>query len=233
MNMIKLKYHVKKLLSNLRIGPFHSLSALSAALEFGPWALEHGLGQELAGSEALHCFVNNELGADTPISYLEFGVYKGASIKRWTSLNTHPDSRFAGFDTFHGLPEDWHNFTVTPKGTFDVGGDIPQVNDPRLRFFKGLFQETLPGFLKTFSPQSRLLIHCDADIYSATLYVLTSLNAWLVPGSIIIFDDFTSYNNEFRAFMNFTQAYVQLKYKVLGSCVSQRKFLSPLAIKII
>jgi hypothetical protein len=37
----------------------------------------------------------------------------------------------------------------------------------------GLFQESMPGFLKTFQPTSRLSIHCDADLYSATLYVLS------------------------------------------------------------
>lgn len=56
-------------------------------------------------------------------------------------INTCPDSRFFGFDTFEGLPEDW-TAGNTRKGGFDVGGAVPDLPDPRVRFVKGLFQET-------------------------------------------------------------------------------------------
>ena len=48
----------------------------------------------------------NHIG-DQPINYLEFGVHKGESFAKWLELNPHKDSRFAGFDTFTGLPTDW------------------------------------------------------------------------------------------------------------------------------
>src|ERR1700712_3448156 len=42
----------------------------------------------------------------TPINYLEFGVADGYSFHWFMKEMQHPESRFNGFDTFTGLPED-------------------------------------------------------------------------------------------------------------------------------
>ena len=47
----------------------------------------------------------------------------------------------------------------------------------------------------------------DADLYSATLYALTSLAPYLKPGDIIFFDEFVVPTHEFKAFLDFTQSY--------------------------
>ena len=42
-----------------------------------------------------------EAGCSTePINYLEFGVYTGESLRKWTALSNNTDSRFYGFDSF-------------------------------------------------------------------------------------------------------------------------------------
>lgn len=147
------------------------------------------------------------IGAD-PIDYLEFGVYQGGSIKHWVTANTHPDSRFVGFDTFEGLPEQWKRINdKMGRSAFDVGGALPDVTDSRVSFVKGLFQDTLGGFLETFEPRSRLVVHCDADLYSSTLFTLTRCADILVPGSIVVFDEFSSVLNEFAALADFCSAY--------------------------
>jgi len=38
---------------------------------------------------------------------LEFGVWQGESTRFFAGLNRSPSSRFYGFDSFEGLPEDW------------------------------------------------------------------------------------------------------------------------------
>ncbi|HEV2386559.1 MAG TPA: TylF/MycF/NovP-related O-methyltransferase [Candidatus Acidoferrales bacterium] len=143
------------------------------------------------------------------IDYLEFGVAEGDSIRRWTDLNTNAGSRFFGFDSFRGLPEDWKLAgRAIPRGSFGTGGRTPLIEgDARVRWIVGLFQETLPAFLQDFHPENQLVIHLDADLYSSTLYVLSALNDILGPGAIVIFDEFASFDNEFRALQDFSSAF--------------------------
>lgn len=148
-----------------------------------------------------------------PIDYLEFGVWQGAATDEWRKLNTDPESRFVGFDTFEGLPEDWE--ANHPKGTFDTGGAIPKIDDPRVSFVKGLFQDTLRDFLKTFEPRNRLVVNVDCDLYSATLFVLGTLDRYFKPGTIIIFDDFYSMNHETKAFIDYDRSFGR-KWRALG-----------------
>lgn len=142
-----------------------------------------------------------------PINYLEFGVHEGDSFKRWLTLDKSPQSRFWGFDTFTGLPTDWTK--DRPKGYFNVDGQTPVVNDSRASFVAGLFQETLPHFLKTFPNDKRLVIHNDSDLYSSTHYVLSKLDDFITPGAIIIFDEFASPLHEFRAWNDYTGAFMR------------------------
>ena len=121
---------------------------------------------------------------------------------------------FFGFDTFTGLPEDWS--TTYPLGHFDTGGRPPATDDPRVRFVKGLFQDTLPAFLADFAPRSRLIVHNDSDLYSSTLFCLTSLDRMITPGTIVIFDEFGDVMHEFRALQDYLASY-RRKVEVLCS----------------
>lgn len=138
------------------------------------------------------------------IDYLEFGVAQGYSFRWFMQQNLHPDSRFHGFDTFTGLPED---FGQLKKGHFANTDALPQIDDARGQFYQGLFQQTLPGFIASFKNTNRKVIMLDADLFTATLYVLGSLAPLLRPGDIIFFDEFAVPTHEFRAFHEFTEAY--------------------------
>lgn len=175
----------------------------------------------------------NEFIENNAISYCEFGVFEGASINYWSSINSNKDSRFYGFDTFSGLPEDWHNFTGgLQKGTFDTQGQLPNILDGRVSFYKGLFQETLPNFVSDYTSNRLLVINIDADLYSSTLFVLTQLDRKLVKGSIIIFDEFSSVLHEFRAFEDYCSAY-NVKFEVIASSKTSKSYYAHVAIRII
>ena len=124
---------------------------------------------------------------DDSIDFLEFGVWKGYSIKYFAKKNKNKDSIFVGFDSFEGLPTNWTR--NTPKGTFSVEGELPENEDKRITFIKGWFQNTLNDFIKNYQANKNLIVHYDADIFSATLYLLNQLDSLKIP-YIAIFDQF-------------------------------------------
>lgn len=160
----------------------------------------------------LYRYVADMIGP-APIDYLEFGVHQGESIREWAALNANPDSTFVGFDSFEGLPERW--WARRDAGHFSTGGAVPTIDDGRVRFVKGWFQDTLDGFLREFKPRHRLVINNDSDLYSSTLYTLTKLDALLVPGTLIFFDEFDDVQHEFRAWQDYCSAY-RRKFRALA-----------------
>ncbi|MBL7926599.1 MAG: class I SAM-dependent methyltransferase [Bacteroidia bacterium] len=161
----------------------------------------------------LYKHLNNLQGADKQITYLEFGVSQGHSFKWWVANNKNEHSVFCGFDTFEGLPEDWGMFKAGAMSTHNA---IPQIDGNRHKFIKGLFQQTLPDFIKAHDLSGPLVLHLDADLYSSTLYVLTSLAPHLKSGDILIFDEFSVPKHEFLAYTNFIQSYY-LQFELIAA----------------
>jgi len=149
---------------------------------------------------------------DTHINYIEFGVSKGASFRWWVDRIQHADARFYGFDTFSGLPEAWGPFK---KGDMGNDNEPPVIDDYRHTFYQGLFQQTLIPFLNSYKSDCRKVIHMDADIYSATLYVLTLITPYLEKGDIIFFDEFSVPLHEFKVLKEWSSSFY-INYKVLG-----------------
>jgi O-methyltransferase len=146
---------------------------------------------------ALHDYASEHIGRDLPITYLEFGVASGDSLRRACARFSHPESRMIGFDSFHGLPEDWlvgaRMERNIPKGTFAREGQPPRVEDARVSFVVGWFQNTVATFVQedlVIRRRCRTLIHFDADLYSSTLFLLATLWAQ-IPEYWFIMDDFT------------------------------------------
>ena len=161
----------------------------------------------------LHEFVVNEEIQNQEIDYLEFGVASGIAFKWWVEKNKNPQNRFYGFDVFTGLPED---FGVMKKKHYNTEGQTPKIDDSRVVFVKGLFQDSLPSFLDNYTSNKRKVIHMDADLYSSTLFVLTRLIPLLNKNDIIIFDEFGVPTHEFRAFSDIVSSY-HLKYELLAA----------------
>ena len=87
------------------------------------------------------------------------------------------------------------------KDAFSTGGRLPQIDDARVKFLKGLFQETLAKYV--LPDHDILVINIDCDLYSSASFVLKSLAKYLRRGTYIYFDEFCDRNNELRAFRDF------------------------------
>ncbi|WP_282046283.1 TylF/MycF/NovP-related O-methyltransferase [Roseibium album] len=143
--------------------------------------------------------VSDREGLSTiPLRYFEFGVHEGASLNWWSETNRHPASRFFGFDSFEGLPEDWS--TTKQAGYFSTDLKLPETDDARVDFVPGWFHRTLPLMLQKLETEDRAVIHMDADLYRSTIYPLCVIGSHLKDGDILIFDEFLDSSHEFRAF---------------------------------
>lgn len=212
----EIKKRLKERFATSGLPPSSRVEILNLFLELGQWLKANSFPAHFDSRYDLYRHIDREIIGGGPVDYLEFGVYRGDAIRFWSELNRHPDSRFFGFDTFEGLPEEWQFFTgAIPAGTWETGGKPPELGDARVTFIKGIFQETLPGFLKGYTPAHRLVINCDADLYTSTLYLLVTLNHLLVRGTTVIFDEFSTVH-EFRAFRDFTSAF-RRRYRLLAS----------------
>lgn len=200
-------------------GPLLDLLYLS---KISKWVQEHrsvkfndfpSPGWEYSKRYGLYEYVIGKEDLQKPIAFLEFGVAAGESFQWWVSHIHNKKSKFYGFDTFTGLPENWGGFKA---GAMTTGSRVPPLKDKRATFIKGLFQDTLPRFLSTHKIRARKVIHLDADLYSSTLYVLTTLAPYLRPGDVLFFDEFTVPRHEFLAFTEFVNSYY-LQFELLGA----------------
>jgi len=208
---------LRRLSSILLPKPSRLLKEINSNALMVEWSKKHTTEHIFGNRFQLYEMLNATILCQGKIDYLEFGVFRGESLFMWAELNNHPGSRFYGFDTFRGLPEKWDGISRTlPSEHFDTGGSIPPTDDRRVKFITGLFQDTLPSFLRDFKPQGRIVIHNDSDLYSSTLFCLTMLEGILASGSILLFDEFFSSSHEFQAFYDYAVAY-RREYRVVAA----------------
>ncbi len=118
--------------------------------------------------------------SSTTRPFYEFGVWRGIAfgylIKTFKSGY--------GFDTFEGLPEDWHQ---EKEGKYSSDGNIPKIDGGE--FIKGKFEDTLPKFFSEPRPLASV-INFDADLYSSTITALNFSKPVVDSKTILIFDEF-------------------------------------------
>jgi len=230
---ITTRTRVKRIVSRL-LPDSARLRLLAQLPALETWRCERARGVPLlvGGFELFEYLASHVIDPGTPVTYLEFGVFEGKSMRKWLSLNSNPKSSFVGFDTFSGLPDAWGFFHgQRSRGEFDAGGRAPAIDDPRVSFVPGLFQDTLPSFLASFAPKGRLVVNIDCDLYASALYVLTRCHDILVPGAIILFDEFSSVLHEFRALEDYCAAY-RRDYEVIGATVSAIGYYGQVAVRM-
>lgn len=137
----------------------------------------------------------------SPDGYLiEFGVGGGSFL---SAMAERTPREIWGFDSFHGLPEDWDAWDRI--GAFSTYGEIPIVPG-NCRLVAGLIQVTLPHWLDRH-PDPIAFVHFDLDLYSATSFALMMMKDRFAHGAILLFDEMLNKDrnlaHEGKAFMEF------------------------------
>lgn len=154
-----------------------------------------------------------------PGLYLEFGVFKGESIRYIAKKN--PGREIHGFDSFQGLPEQWaHN----PEGAFTTHGKMPKV-PANVRLWKGYFEDSLPPWCAQHTDTVAFL-HIDCDLRSSTQIIFDSLASRIRPGTVIVLDDYFNFPGwqddghavftDFLRQHNFSAEYIGYGFKELA-----------------
>lgn len=142
---------------------------------------------------------------------LELGVRQGVSTRVLASAT---DARLHAFDSFCGLPDAWH---TKGAGSFTTAGQVPSV-DGDVVFHVGLFSDTLPAYTAT-SIEIPRLVHIDSDLYESAATALTSLGPRLMPGVVLVFDEYLGNAHwradEYRAFQEAVETW-GLRYEYLA-----------------
>ena len=117
--------------------------------------------------------------------FYEFGVWRGEAFRYL--IKTF--KKGYGFDTFEGIPEDWHH---EKTGSYSSDGNIPQIEGGE--FIVGRFDDTLLTFFSESRPTASL-INFDADLYSSTICALNHSKPVIDQHTLLIFDEFLMNDN--------------------------------------
>lgn len=149
---------------------------------------------------------------------MEFGVASGRTIRNFA--RHLPDRMIHGFDSFEGLPESWS--WLFPAGSFAQSQPRVPAN---VILHQGWFDQTLPEWLAQ-NPGDIALLHIDCDLYSSTQTILNLVYDRLVPGTIIIFDEYLNHLgwelDEFAAWQQHVQAH-GISYEYIGRVGSHQQ----------
>jgi predicted O-methyltransferase YrrM len=145
----------------------------------------------------------------------EFGVWSGRTINMIAD-HLGEGRTVHGFDSFEGLQEDWNQ--QYRKGAFHTHGRLPQVRSS-VTLHKGWFEDTVPPFALSRKDEPVAFLHIDCDLYSSTKTIFDALGGRLVPGSVILFDEYFNYpewrEHEYKAFQELVQSR-SLEYRYIA-----------------
>jgi O-methyltransferase len=188
--------------------------------------------------EAVRYVSRHGIGGDV----VECGVWRGGSMML-AALELKrrgvADRELWLYDTFAGLPQPdagididilghraidgWESRTLPDGRTYwayadeaDVRSNMAKTDYPEalLRFVPGLVEETIPRL----APARITVLRIDTDWYASYRHVLRELYDRVVPGGVVIFDDYGHFRgarqavDEFRAERRITAPLLRIDY---------------------
>ncbi|OXS55868.1 dTDP-6-deoxy-L-hexose 3-O-methyltransferase [Cohnella sp. CIP 111063] len=153
---------------------------------------------------------------DLPGAVVECGVFKGASLLRFSMfrelLSSTYSKKIIGFDIFGKFPETNFEEDVRFRKQFiDGAGEnsiaveqLQEVLDRKginkqIELVKGDITETVPDYVRKHPELKISLLNLDTDIYEPCTVILEHLYPRLVKGGILIIDDYGTFPGETKA----------------------------------
>jgi hypothetical protein len=141
---------------------------------------------------------------DLPGDIVECGVFKGHGILFWARLiqifNPMSQRRAIGFDTFEGVPDTvkgesdrlhgkvFTNYSDVPRLVEEQATDLGLAH--RVQLVKGDATVSIAEFAKERPGFRVALLNIDFDVYEPCKAALEALIDRMVPGGIIMFDEY-------------------------------------------
>jgi len=173
--------------------------------------------------------------SEIPGSFIELGVFKGASFLKFLKLREllekGRERNFLAFDTFGDFPETAHpgdrekrKQFIESAGSKSISetefNDLLKIQglDKNVKTIAGDITKTLPSFLEG-NPEIRFaLIHLDVDIYEPCVAALHHCWPRLLRGGILVLDDYGFFPGTTEAVDNFFSEYEN--FEILSSPLS-------------
>ena len=152
---------------------------------------------------------------DLPGDIVELGVYRGATLMHWANFleirnmgdrqkQVFGFDNFKGFTSIHAKDGKTDRRVEKTLSGFDAGAFEAMLEDaisiydkdrfipykPRVVLVKGDIGETVPRFVKDHPGLRLCLVHFDADMYGPTQAGLKHLWPLVVPGGVVLFDEY-------------------------------------------
>jgi hypothetical protein len=149
-----------------------------------------------------------------PGEVVECGVYKAASLLRFLSfreLLESPDSRkVIAFDAFGRFPgaadRDDQAFIQRFEQAGGAGISVPELERVLTKksfrnteLVPGNINQSVPAYADAHPELRIALLHVDVDVYEPTVTILNHLFDRMVPGGLVVFDDYGKVAGETRA----------------------------------
>ena len=147
--------------------------------------------------------------SNLPGDVFELGVYKAASLVRLATFRASMENDFSrkivGFDAFGKFPtqgvslDEDLEFIENFEAAGGEGLNVDEVESvmsskgfSNIHLRKGNVMDSLPVYLDE-NPHTRIaFLHLDMDVKEPTAYALDQLFSRMVPGGLIVLDDYNS-----------------------------------------
>lgn len=185
------------------------LTPLDAVKHFAVLSRRQALKRFLAHTDLFKMTLN------LPGDIAELGVFRGAGLMTWANLLEaycigDRTKVVYGFDNWQGFSaltrEDGKADDDSGKvvGGFNPGGYLAELQNaiaifdadrfipqkPRIKLVQGHIEATVPAFVHDNPGVRFSLVHFDCDLYQPTRAALAALWDRVVPGGILIFDEY-------------------------------------------